>query len=143
MTMTTSPLTPPITPPVPPPSRFCCLQVRLLWEKCGHIETLTIHELPCKKLYRGWLPETSPYLQVKPCPVMTRHLALKRARCERCTEAVVAPKRALFGWGSVGKRDRCGEVVPIAEIVARRTEWIKVMAAQAERNRRRDGARRL
>lgn len=68
---------------------------------------------------------------------MSRHLALKHAACEKCIEALAAPKRSLFGWGKMEKLDT-SNFLPIQEIVSRRTEWLEVMAAQAERKRRRD-----
>ncbi|PBP25668.1 hypothetical protein BUE80_DR003320 [Diplocarpon rosae] len=139
MSTTSLPISP-LSPPTLPSSRFHCLQVRLLYEKCGHIETLTIHELPCAKLYRGWLPESSPYIQSKACHGLSRHLALKHSGCGSCLGAAAVPKRGLLGWGRSQKRD-ANAALPIQEICLRRLEWIKVMEAQAERQRRRGGER--
>ncbi|KAK6586988.1 hypothetical protein PZA11_000278 [Diplocarpon coronariae] len=137
-----SPTIPPATPPTPLSSRFRCLQVRLLFEKCGHIETLTIHELPCAKPYRGWLPESSPYIQTKACSGLSRRLALKHSGCAGCLQAAKAEalRRGLLDWGR-SRRDVARKVLPIQEICLRRSEWIKVMEAQAERQRRWDEER--
>lgn len=136
------PPTPPTTPPHLPPSRFHCLQVRLLYEKCGHIETLTIHELPCSKLYWGWLPETSPYIKSKPCPGMSRHIALKHAGCARCKVSVPVKRTGLFGgWGKTVEIKERSNALPIREIVARREEWLRGIEVQEERRRRRKGER--
>ena len=140
-------ISPPSSTSTTPPlaiSRFHCLQVRLLYEKCGHIETLFIHELPCTKLYRGWLPETSQYVQVKDCLNMTRYLAIKKASCERCHIPTLVVKQGFFaGWGRSrsmdvdAKRKLDGWTLPIHEIVKRRREWLWEVGRQEEGKRRR------
>ncbi|KAK0120058.1 hypothetical protein ONS95_011471 [Cadophora gregata] len=121
---------PPI-PPQPVPG-FLCLQVLLLYEKCGHIETLFLHEHPCTKQYRGWLPEPSQYVQVKGCLNMNRHFAIKRDPCAKCSVPVPAVKKGFFKiWGKssapdvdVKEKGDTRETLPIREVIKRRREWM-------------------
>ena len=79
---------------------------------------------------------------------MTRHLAIKKALCERCHIQTLVVKQGFFaGWGRSrsmdvdAKRKLDGWTLPIHEIVKRRREWLWEVGRQEEGKRRRQDER--
>jgi hypothetical protein len=117
-----------------------CLIIRILYEQCGHIFWLSLHEPPCQSPHYGILPSTSPLALLSRCPDMAAHLVIKHSICEDCRPVPVVPK-SNFAWL---KRDTNmksevklqSNTLPIRQIIARRENWKKVVDAQDERIRK-------
>jgi hypothetical protein len=111
-----------------------CLIIRILYEQCGHIFSLSIHELPCQLPYYGILPSTSSLAQAPCCSDIAQYLIMKHNSCVDCRNRPVKPNMN-FQWFRI--RDnaktqlkRIGHELPMKDIIQRRACGKKLIDIQ-------------